>query len=79
MGSPSHDALNAITETTASGREALEELNEVKWTREKWFKADSESEDVRRRAVSIERKLGRLLGFEPRTSAATERRSATEL
>jgi len=23
--------------------------------------------------------LGRLLGFEPRTSAATERRSATEL
>ena len=61
MGPPSHAAHNAITGTTASGRETLEELNEVKWTGEKWFKADSESEDVRRRAVSIE-KIGAATG-----------------
>lgn len=72
-------AFGAGTGTTASDREVLEELDEVQWAREKRIKVDSEREDMHCRAISIERRLGRLLGFEPRTSAATERRSATEL
>ena len=79
-------AARAIPGAIACDCKILNEWIKVVWIKDEWIKVvwiqvDSEPEDLhlRQGSGSIRRRLGRLLGFEPRTSAATERRSATEL